>query len=91
LRAVSIDGGDGCVEASVETVQSGEYEPLSRPLFIYVNRESLDAKLQVDAFLAFILDNQRRLAKGALFVPLTQEQLSRSRTVLEGSFEAGEG
>ena len=92
LRAVSVDGGDGCVAPSTETVQSGEYKPLSRPLLIYVNRDALDAKLQVDAFLEFVLDNQRRLAKGALFVPLTDEQLSKSRTILEGSaIEAGEG
>jgi phosphate transport system substrate-binding protein len=91
LRAVSVDGGDGCVAPSAETVQSGEYKPLSRPLFIYVNRNALDDKLQVDAFLEFILDNQRRLAKGALFVSLTPEQLNKSRTILEGStIEAGE-
>jgi phosphate transport system substrate-binding protein len=90
LRAVPIDGGGGCVAPSVETVQSGDYKPLSRPLFIYVNRDRLEEKLQVDAFLNFVLDNQRRLARGALFVPLTEEQLSRARTVLEGSVEAAE-
>jgi phosphate transport system substrate-binding protein len=90
LRAVPVDGGGGCVAPSVETVQSGDYKPLSRPLFIYLNRARLEEKLQVDAFLNFVLDNQRRLAKGSLFVPLTDEQLSRARTVLEGSVEAAE-
>jgi hypothetical protein len=59
-----------------------------------VNRDALADKLQVDAFLAYILDNQRLLAKGALFVPLTEEQLDRSRTILEGAAieaEMGEG
>jgi phosphate transport system substrate-binding protein len=84
LRAVQVDGGDGCVAPSVETVQSGEYKPLSRPLFIYVNRDRLEQKLQVDAFLGFILENQRQIAKGALFVPLTEEQLSRAQIALEG-------
>jgi phosphate transport system substrate-binding protein len=92
LRALAVDGGEGCVEPSTETVQSGAYKPLSRPLFIYVNRDRLDAKLELDAFLDFILRNQQKLARGALFVPLTQEQVSRSRTVLEGSvIEAEEG
>ena len=91
LRAVSVDGGEGCVAPSSETVQSGEYKPLSRPLFVYVNRDRLEEKLQVDAFLEFMLDNQRGLAQGAQFVPLTAEQLNKSRTVLEGSaIEAGE-
>jgi phosphate transport system substrate-binding protein len=85
LRALQVDGGDGCVAPSVETVQSGEYRPLSRPLFIYVNRDRLEEKLQVDAFLDFILENQRQLAGRALFVPLTAEQVNKSRTVLEGS------
>jgi phosphate transport system substrate-binding protein len=85
LRAVEVDGGDGCVAPSTETVQSGEYKPLSRPLFIYVNRERLEERLQVDAFLQFILDNQRQIARRALFVPLTDEQVSRSQTALEGA------
>jgi phosphate transport system substrate-binding protein len=85
LRAVQIDGGDGCVAPSIATVQSGEYKPLSRPLFIYVNRDALEQKLQVDAFLEFILTNQRQIARGALFVPLTDEQLNRAETALAGS------
>jgi phosphate transport system substrate-binding protein len=89
LRAVQVDGGDGCVAPSAETVQSGSYKPLSRPLFMYVNRDRLEEKLQVDAFLEFILANQAQIAKGALFVPLTEEQLSRSQTALEGSLPEG--
>ena len=84
LRAVEIDGGDGCVAPSVDTVQDGTYKPLSRPLFTYAKKSSLD-KLEVDAFLQFLLDNQEALARGALFVPLTSDQLERSRTVLEGA------
>ena len=37
LKAVAIDSGAGCVEPSAETAQAGEYTPLARPLFIYVN------------------------------------------------------
>ena len=84
LKAVEIDGGDGCVAPSVETVQDGTYKPLSRPLFTYAKKSSLE-KLEVDAFLQFLLDNQETLARGALFVPLTSDQLERSRTVLEGA------
>jgi phosphate transport system substrate-binding protein len=94
LKPLEVDGGAGCVAPSTETVQNGDYKPLSRPLYVYVNRDSLADKLQVDAFLTYILDNQRLLAKGALFVPLTEEQLERSRTILEGAAieaEVGEG
>jgi phosphate transport system substrate-binding protein len=81
LKGVKIDGGDGCVSPSAETVQTGSYKPLSRPLFVYVKRSSLD-KPQVLAFLEFLLDNEQSLAKAALFVPLTASQLERSREAL---------
>ena len=85
LKPVAIDGGDSCVKPSVETVQAGSYKPLSRPLFVYARADALEDKVQVSAFLDFLLANQRSLARGALFVPLTREQLSRSKTVLEGA------
>ncbi len=85
LKPVQVDGGDGCVSPSIETVQDGSYKPLSRPLFVYAAVDALEEKLQVSAFLEFLLDNQSPLARGALFVPLTDEQLNRSRTVLEGA------
>jgi phosphate transport system substrate-binding protein len=82
LKGVEIDGGDGCVAPSTETVQDGTYKPLSRPLFVYVKASSLE-RLEVDAFLQFMLDNQERIAKAALFVPLTEDQLAKARTQLE--------
>jgi phosphate transport system substrate-binding protein len=85
LRAVEIDGGDGCVAPTNETVQNGSYSPLSRPLYIYVNRDALDERLEVDSFLNYILDNQRAIAKQASFVPLTQQQLNDARTALGGA------
>ncbi len=42
LKALEIDGGDGCVAPSVEAAQDGTYKPLSRPLFIYVKTASLE-------------------------------------------------
>jgi phosphate transport system substrate-binding protein len=82
LKGVEVDGGDGCVAPSAETVQNGRYKPLSRPLFVYVKRSSLD-KPQVQAFLEFLLDNEQSLARAALFVPLTASQLERSRAGLQ--------
>ena len=80
-----MDGGDGCVKPSVETVQDGSYKPLSRPLFVYARVDALEDKVQVSAFLDFLLAHERALARAALFVPLTSEQLSRSQTALEGA------
>jgi phosphate transport system substrate-binding protein len=85
LKAVEIDGGDGCVAPTAQTVQDGSYEPLARPLLVYAKVVSLEDKLQVSEFLLYLLENQASLAKAALFVPLTEEQANRSVTVLEGA------
>jgi phosphate transport system substrate-binding protein len=78
LKALGIDGGDGCVQPSVETAQSGEYTPLSRPLFVYVKKQSFE-KAHVAAFVRFMLSNAEELAKDAKFVPLTPEQLAKAK------------
>ena len=83
LEAVAVDAGDGCVMPSVETVQSGEYKPLSRPLFAYVNEDALAEKPAVDSFLTFLVENEPALARDSKFVPMTQEQLEAARTALE--------
>jgi phosphate transport system substrate-binding protein len=76
LRAVAIDAGNGCVQPSVETAQSGKY-PLSRPLFVYVKQTSFQ-RAEVKTFVRFILDNEEELAKAAQFVPMTDEQLQKA-------------
>jgi phosphate transport system substrate-binding protein len=83
LKALAIDGGDGCVEPTLATVQDGSYKPLSRPLFVYVNEDSLAEKAAIDPFLTFLLDNEPNLARKAKFVPMTQQQLDQARTALE--------
>jgi phosphate transport system substrate-binding protein len=79
LKALGIDAGDGCVEPSVETAQSGDYKPLSRPLFVYANTKSF-AKAHVAAFVRYMLANAEELATGAKFVPLTDGQLTKAKS-----------
>lgn len=57
LNAVSVDGGSGCVEPTFDNALSGEYEPLSRPLFIYTSEAVLTAAPQATAFLNFLFEN----------------------------------
>jgi phosphate transport system substrate-binding protein len=61
IKGVQVDGGKGCVSPTVATVESGEYAPLSRPLFIYVKKDSV-TKPQVKAFVDFYLQNAGKLA-----------------------------
>ncbi len=39
MKALAIDGGKGCVKPSLEAVTAGTYNPLGRPLFIYVSKK----------------------------------------------------
>ena len=90
LKPVAIDGGGGCVEPSISTVQDGSYKPLSRPLLVYGRVDSLEDKVQVFEFVKYMLDNQASLNRKALFVPMTQEQTDKAVNVLEGaSIDAG--
>jgi phosphate transport system substrate-binding protein len=82
LKAVEIDGGSGCVAPSVESAQAGDYEPLSRPLFVYVKTESLQRD-EVADFMSYMLDNETSVAEQAQFVPLNEDQLADARQKLE--------
>ena len=68
LKALEIDGGDGCVAPSVENAQAGTYKPLSRPLYIYAKKESL-GRTEVAAFLQFALDHEQEIAEAAAVRP----------------------
>lgn len=58
------------VEPSLEAVISGDYQPLSRPIFIYVNAASID-KPEVKEFVEFYLKNAAALTREVKYVPLT--------------------
>jgi phosphate transport system substrate-binding protein len=78
LRAVPIDGGKGPVAPSVKSVNDGTYTPLSRPLFIYVNRKSAD-RTEVQAFVDFYLKEAGELAKEVGYVNMPDEILARAK------------
>ena len=69
LKAVAIDGGRGPVSPSRETVENGSYQPLSRPLFIYVNVKSA-SKPEMKRFIEFYLAQVPVLAPQVKYVPL---------------------
>lgn len=69
LKAVAIDGGKGAVAPSPKTVEDGTYQPLSRPIFIYVSKKSLD-KPEVREYVEFYLKNAPSLVKQVKYVAL---------------------
>ncbi len=85
LRAVPIDDGNesngaGAVMPSAITVANGTYQPLSRPIFIYVNVKSI-SRPEVDRFVTFYLQAVRELSAEVGYVPLPSrtEQLAKER------------
>jgi phosphate transport system substrate-binding protein len=68
-----------CVTPSADSVLDGTYKPLGRPLFIYAKGSSFK-RPEVQSFLNYMLQNERAIAARALFVPLGDKQLKRSKT-----------
>ncbi len=84
LKALQIDGGNGCVEPSAERVADGSYTPLSRPLFIYVNAASLE-RPEVQEFIRFYLANASALAGEVGYVGLPGAEALAVQQKLEGA------
>lgn len=74
LKAVPIveKAGKPAVSPAFETVMNGTYQPLARPIFIYVNAKSVD-KSEVKEFVEFYLKHAAKLAKEVKYVPLPDE------------------
>lgn len=71
LKAVPIvnPANTTAVTPSMGTIESGEYAPFSRPLFIYVNAESYQ-RAEVKEFVDFYLEDIMSIVKDANYVPL---------------------
>ena len=83
LKALEIDGGDGCVAPSPETIASFDY-PISRPLFIYVNKQKLEENPALETFVDFYLsDTGIASAEEVGYVPLDPEELDATRSTFE--------
>jgi phosphate transport system substrate-binding protein len=99
LKLVGIDdekpeNGEGCILPTHETVEKGTYQPLSRPLFIYVKRSSADDPT-VKQFVDFYLSNARKLTEEVGYIALPEDagKLVKARFAARttGSIFAGKG
>ena len=82
LKLVAIDGGDGPVKPSEATIVEGTYKPLSRPLFIYVNKSALK-RPEVAAFVQYYVENAPELAKEAQYVAASAETQANNLELLK--------
>ncbi|BAU65852.1 phosphate transport system substrate-binding protein [Stanieria sp. NIES-3757] len=99
LKAISIDdgdpsNGDGCVAPGVATVDDSTYQPLARPIFIYVKKEAL-SRPEVQSFVNYYMDPANsELVSEVGYVPLTEGVYQAVQTRLENQttgtvFEGG--
>ncbi|MGV3001451.1 PstS family phosphate ABC transporter substrate-binding protein [Vibrio sp.] len=90
LKAAPISWkGGAAVEPSVENAKNATYQPLSRPIFIYVSKKSADEKKHVERFVEFYMDEKEasKLVSEVGYVPLpekayklAQENFKKRRT-----------
>ncbi len=73
LKAVPIvhKGATKGIEPSLDSVMAGTYQPLARPIFIYVAEKSLE-KPEVKEFISFYIKNAPKLVKEVGYVPLSK-------------------
>jgi phosphate transport system substrate-binding protein len=101
LKLVPVDdedpsNGDGPILPSEETVNNGTYQPLARPIFIYVNKEAVE-RPEVQGFLDFYLnvDNATGLVREVGYIPLPTGIIELAQQRFEnrvlGSIYGGEG
>lgn len=90
VKALAVDDGDGePVEPSLETARTGEYQPLSRPLFTYAKKSSL-AEEHIAEFARFWLENatsEEIVAEDVGYVPLNEEDQQEQLDTLEAAIE----
>lgn len=99
LKAVPVvaKAGAPAIGPSDKTVEDGSYQPLSRPIFIYVKAKSLE-RPEVQEFVSFYLKNAAKLAKEVRYIPLPKgayelatEHVAKKKigTVFGGTAEVG--
>ena len=67
------DNGVGAITASAEVVRDGTYQPLSRPIFIYVSTAALN-RPNTEAFIEFFLSDSVGLIREVGYVPLSDAE-----------------
>ncbi|MBF2067844.1 MAG: PstS family phosphate ABC transporter substrate-binding protein [Calothrix sp. C42_A2020_038] len=73
LKVLAVDNGKGPVEPSVTTVVKNQYQPLSRPLFIYVNPASGKNKSEVYQFANYYLQKAPSVASQVRYIALPDQ------------------
>lgn len=79
VKALEVDGGDGCVAPTDETINTNSYAPLSRPLFIYPDIGKAAERPELKAYVDFYLDNSQALSSEVGYVALPDDLLQAEK------------
>lgn len=79
LAVLAVDAGDGPVQPSLETVRDGSYQPLSRPLFLYVNADAVHNRPGLREFVEGSLGGMRTWMPLTGYMPLSETLYVRAR------------
>jgi phosphate transport system substrate-binding protein len=84
VRALAVDGGEGCVEPTAETIADGSY-PLGRPLYIYVNVDRAVDSEPLRAYIDLYLSDAglATLVAEAGYVPMADDDVAAARAAWE--------
>ncbi len=89
VKVLGVDSGDDCVVPSQESIESGEYAPLSRPLYIYANNEALGSE-HVQAFVEFYLETVNDVLADVGYIALPDADLQKSTDALSKAASGAE-
>ena len=82
LKIVPIDSGAGPIVPSDQTINTGQYTPLSRPLFVYVSKQSL-TRVEVKRFVYFYMENAEQLVSEVGYTPLPTAIYQKNLSILD--------
>ena len=82
LKLVAVDTGNGCVLPTSESIENGTYSPLSRPLFIYVSKQSME-RPEVKVFVEFYLEHAAELAQEVGYIRLGDAEYASNRDLIK--------
>jgi phosphate transport system substrate-binding protein len=95
VKALAVDGGDGCVEPTPETIANGEF-PIARPLYIYVNAAAAEENEALAAYIDFYMSDEGFASVSEVgYVDLEDSVIEETQSIWEdrrtGVIQSAEG
>lgn len=90
LKALAVSPTEDLLDAvapTPESIETGQYTPLSRPLYIYVRKSSL-RRPEVEDFVRFYLTIGQSIVSEAGYIPLSEAELKASRQAFEDALKS---